>query len=342
MTLLTPATLALVALSSLCSCGQSGGASIDFRHTRDDKGTAVASFGKDKITAEELQKRFAEMTPYIRARYQTLEQKKEYVEGLARFELIANEAVRRGLANDPVVVEAAKRVMVERMLRLELEEKPTPAPDQAVSEYYAKHQGDYQKPEMIRLTHLFLAAPVADPQRAAKAAKAKALLEKAKALPAMDFQAFGLLVRESSEEPRTKPLDGDMRYLSSQDLAEKYGAPVAEAAKALVQVGQVGADVVATDQGFHILKLQGRQAALNLQLPQVKTQIQNILIHEQKMQNYNALVERLKKESGFQIDAQALAKIAIDLKAPATDSKDPQAGFLPSPTPTPGARPPTE
>ena len=158
-------TLSAVALLGLVSCGQGAGTSIDFRHTRDDKGTPVATFGKDKITSEELQKRFAEMTPYVRARYQTLEQKKEYVEGLARFELIAGEAVKRGLANDSVVVEAAKRVMVERLLRLELEEKPTPAPDQAVSDYYAKHQSDYQKPEMVRLTHLFLAAPTGAPER---------------------------------------------------------------------------------------------------------------------------------------------------------------------------------
>ena len=123
------APLVLCALAGLSSCNQGPGASIDFRHNRDGKGTPVASFGKDKITSEELQKRFAEMTPYVRARYQTLKDKQEYVDGLARFELLAAEAVRRGMANDPEVVETAKKVMVQKLLQKELEEKPTPAPD---------------------------------------------------------------------------------------------------------------------------------------------------------------------------------------------------------------------
>ncbi|MBI3184448.1 MAG: peptidyl-prolyl cis-trans isomerase [Myxococcales bacterium] len=313
--------LPLFALT-LASCGDKPGfAQVNFRHNKDGKGTKVASFGGDFIAAEELKQRFAEMSQYARARYQTVEQRKEFVEGMVRFELLAQEAVRRGMANDPEVVEQAKRVMVQQLLRKELEEKPTPVPEAEVSRYYEKHRADYVKPEMVRLAHVFLT----DKDKAAQ------VLEKAKALQPMDYQGFAQLVREHSEEARTKPLEGDMRFLSLEELSSQYGPEVAQAAQKLTQVGQLAEEPVQTSKGFHVLKLQGRQAALNLSLEQVRTQVQQILLHERKMQNYQALLDSLKKSQGYQVDEQALSRIEVDLKAPAVEAKGPQVGFVPAP-----------
>ena len=74
----------LAAATVLAGCSQ--GNALDLRHNRAGGGTPVATWGKnDSVTAEELQQRFLEMSPFARARYQTPEQRKEYVEGLARF-----------------------------------------------------------------------------------------------------------------------------------------------------------------------------------------------------------------------------------------------------------------
>ena len=102
----------------LAACSREG-PYLDLRHNPTGKGTKVATFAGDSITAEELEQRFMEMSPQVRTRYQTLEQRKEYVEGLARFELLAAEAVRRGLHQDPDVLDAAKKVMVQKLLLAE-------------------------------------------------------------------------------------------------------------------------------------------------------------------------------------------------------------------------------
>jgi peptidyl-prolyl cis-trans isomerase C len=318
-----PGSLLLCCALALAACNNSAGTNVNFRHNKDGKGTKVATFGDDSVTAEEVKARLSEMSAYARARYQTVAEKKEYVDGLARFEMLAAEAQRRGLANDPEVVEQAKKVMVQKLLQLELEERPNPVPDTEVAAYYDKHRTDYVKPEMVRLSHLFLGKD--------KKAKAEELLAKAKALPPMDYQSFGALVRENSEEPRTKPLDGDMRFLSKEDLSAQYGPEVAKAAEGLTQVGTVFPELVETEKGFHILKLGGRQQALNLTLDRVKTELQNILIHDKKMANYQALLERLKTAQGYKVDEAALGKIEVDLKAPAVEAKGPMPGFIPAP-----------
>jgi peptidyl-prolyl cis-trans isomerase C len=307
------------------------GTEVNFRHSR-TAGTKVATFADDAITAEELKQRFSEMSPYARARYQTVEARREYVDGVARFEMLAREAVKQGLANDPEVIETAKRVMVDRLLKKELDEKPTPVPDAELAAYYEQHKADYNKPEMIRLSHLFVPGAKSDPAAHEKAkARAEEALGKARALQQMDYQGFAQLVREYSEEPRTKPLDGDMRFLSRDELAKEYGPEVDAAAANLTNVGQLSEGVVETEHGYHVLKLQGRQTALALTLDQVKPQLQNILLHEKRMKNYAALLDKLTKEQGYKVMDDQLAKVEIDVKAPTAEQKGPTPNLAPAP-----------
>ena len=68
-------------------------------------GPTVATVGDDVITADEFKKRLDETSPFLRARYNTLERKKEFLENLIRNDLLAQEAQRRGLDKAPAVRE---------------------------------------------------------------------------------------------------------------------------------------------------------------------------------------------------------------------------------------------
>jgi peptidyl-prolyl cis-trans isomerase C len=311
----------------LTACSKSGG-EMNFRHNKDRKGTPVASFGEDSITAEQLKERFAEMSPFARTHYQTLEQRKQYVESLARFELLAAEALTRGLQNDPDVIDVAKKVMVQKLMQKEFDEKASPIADSEIADYYQKHQSDYVKPEMVRLSQLFLSAPEGDPSRTEKKKKAQALLKEARALSPMDNNAFGNLVAQHTEDEKSKPLRGDMRYLSHEELLAQQGQQIADAAKGLTELGQLS-EVIETPKGFHLLKLQGRQAPLNLGMEQVKSQIQSRLLHQRRTENFNKFVEELKKRAEFRVHDETLAKLEVDLKAPAKESKRGSPGYMP-------------
>jgi peptidyl-prolyl cis-trans isomerase C len=311
--------LALLALS--CS-EPPGTARVDFRR-RPEAGKAVATFTNGNISDKELEQRFGEMSPFARARYQTVEQKKEYLEGLMRFELLAQEAVRRGLTQDKEVIENFKKELVRKLLRQELEEKPIQVSATDVAAYYEKHKSDYVKPAMTRLIHIFTTKEHKE--------KAERLLKEAQALAPMDYAAFARLAKENSEEPRTQPIEGDLRFLSDEDLGSQYGAELVPAAKELTQVGQVLPRLVETEKGFHVIKLQGRQVALNLSLEQVKPSIEGILSNEAKQARYRDLLEGLKKSGGVTIDQGALANVPVDPKAPTRDAKGVVPGFIPPP-----------
>lgn len=329
---MTRLSLLLLAFTlALPACDKPGVAKVDFRR-RPLPGAAggawVARFSGETLTADEVQQRFAEMNPYARARFQTVEQRRDYVEGVVRFELLAQEAVKRGLHDDPEVVDAARRVMVQLLLKKELDEAGAQVSDAEVARYYEAHKGDYVKPAMTRLSHLAFA-----PEHRAEA---EAALEQAKALPALDAAAFGKLARERSEDPRTRELDGDLRFLSDEELAQQLGPEVVAAAAKLERIGDVAPALVETKKALHVLKLSGRQLALNLSLAEAKPSIQQLLANETKQERFRALLGRLKQEARFELNEAALAAMVVDPKAPAQPAKGPQPGFVPAPTPPPG------
>ena len=311
---------------TLVCCTKPNTVTMELKRTRTAPGgKTVATFENDRITDDELKNRFAEMSPYARARYQTVEQKKDYLDGVVRFELLAEEAARRGLQNDPDVVESTKKVMVQTLLKQELETKPQSVSDADVSKYYAAHKNDYVKPAMTRLSHIFFTPAHRD--------DAEATLKAALALAPLDYAGFTKLAREKSEDPRTQPLEGDMRFLSDDELSTEYGPELVDAAKELTQVGAVLPHLVEAKTGMHIIKLQGRQVALNLGVEQVKPQIQNQLATELKMERYRTLLDTLKTKAKYTVDEAALGALEIDVKAPAVESKGPTPGFLPPPEP---------
>jgi peptidyl-prolyl cis-trans isomerase C len=338
--------LLFLAFSLLVGCKRNTASdTINFKHNKDGKGTPVATWDDDSVSTEELKQKFAEMSPFIRARYQTLEQRKEYVDGLARFELLAAEARRRGLQNEPEVVDAAKKTMVQKLIQKEFDEKKTPVSDAEISDYYEKHKSDYVKPETTRLSDIFFAASKEDSQRPKKKQLAEEVLTKAKANKPTDSAAFIALVRQYSEDPKTKPLDGDMRFLTEPDLTAQYGPEVAAASAGLKQLGDLS-PVVETAQGFYILRFQGRQAAISHGLEQVKTQIESRIRFDRRQQNFNKFVETLKADAKYKLDEAALAKVEIDTSPPgagkgAATTMPPSAGPptppAASPRPAPGS-----
>src|SRR4051794_8961310 len=101
--------LALTLLALCLGCDSPDTVTVKLRR-KSVPGKTVATFGRETITDAELAGQFAELNPYTRVRYQTLEQKREYLDGLVRYELLAREAARRDLQNDPEVVDTLKRV----------------------------------------------------------------------------------------------------------------------------------------------------------------------------------------------------------------------------------------
>src|SRR5437764_12603917 len=152
------AVLFAVALAAACNKADS------------KSGPVVAKVGEETITADELKHRLDETSPFLRARYNTLDRKKEFLENLIRNELLAQEALRQGLDKSPQVKEQMKRAMIQELIKKQVDEKLSGADiaDAELKKFYDAHVEDFVKPERARVFHIQLSAKDAKEKAAAR------------------------------------------------------------------------------------------------------------------------------------------------------------------------------
>jgi peptidyl-prolyl cis-trans isomerase C len=273
------------------------------------------------------------MNPAARTRIESLEQRREYAQGLARFELFVTEARRRGLESDPEVQEAMKRAMVQQLLFKEFDEKASPLSQEELAAFYEAHKAEFVQPARARYSHLLVLAPKGSLDRAAKKKLAQSLLDKASKLQPLDFDAFDALIVQASGNPAAKPSEADTHLVTPDELKARLGDEVAAAASKLKQPGDVS-PVVESDKGFHLIKLTDVRPEKNQSLEAVSAQLRTRLAREKRDARVAKFTEELQERAHFQTDEAALQKLKVDLQAPQAASSGPVPGFLPTPTPT--------
>jgi len=118
-----------------------------------DPSQVVAKVDDAVITVGDVQERINKQSPFVRARYTTNEKKKEFLDSLIRFEVMANEAERRGYDKDPEVLRVMKQQMISKFLQKDFESKlkVEDVPDADVEKYYKEHPEEYNRPDEVRV-----------------------------------------------------------------------------------------------------------------------------------------------------------------------------------------------
>jgi len=269
-----------------------------------DRAQVVAKVDGVPITVGEFADRINKQSPYIRARYTSVERKKEFLDNLVRFEVLAAEAKKRGLDKHEEVVHAQKQAMIQKLMKAEFEEASgaKDVPEEDLRKFYDEHISEYQKPEQVRISQIV----VADKKTAKKIAA------EARAKP-QDTKLFRDLVSQHSIDEATKTRGGDVRYFAKDDA--QIPKAVVEAAFGLEKIGDV-ANPVQTDQGFVVVKLTGRRKALSRSFEEVKRQIQNRLYRQQRTQKMEDFVGGLKAKAKIEIFEEKLALVPVDANPP--------------------------
>src|SRR5689334_10973317 len=91
--------------------------------TDDQAGQPLIVVGDTTVTVGQFAQQLAEKSPYLRARYASPERRRELLDELVKFELLAKEAARRGLDKSEEVQRAKRQVMVQQMMKAEFEDK---------------------------------------------------------------------------------------------------------------------------------------------------------------------------------------------------------------------------
>ena len=282
------------------------------------------------ITLGEFQERINRQSPYIRARYTSLEQKKEFLDSLIRFEILAKEGYKRGFDKDPEVVRTMKQVMIQKLMRDELDAKLTAdsVSDAEMKAYYDANLADYVKPEEVRASAIILK----------NKAQADRVLLEAKGDAGKTNKGFRDLVSKYSSDEETKLRGGDLRYFDAQ--SKELPATVVKAAFLLVNTGDVSPVVDAGNGTFYVLKQTGRRKAMTKSFDEAKPQIRNKLFREKRLQAQKDFVDHLRSQAKIEINEPNLAKIRIDTSSSGDDGHGHDLAPPPAPGPAIPAPPP--
>jgi peptidyl-prolyl cis-trans isomerase C len=287
-----PAALAFSLALGACSQPSSGGASPK---PTAKTGEPVARVGNEVVTVGDLQKKLDEQSPFIRARYAELDKRKELLDAQVRFEVLAAEAAARGYQDDPEIKDAVKKLLVQRLTREEFDGRVQlkDITDAELQKYFDEHKGDYEKPEMARASVITVVATTPDAK--AKADEAQRLAADPKKKD--DRAHFKDLVTKFSTDETTKPAGGDVRYLSAEEAATRFGKDAAAwlfSSDEPNAVSPVFSSTTAAGQAFHVFKRTGRRKAIARSFDQVKNQIKNVVYREKRTAAFNTFVDELK------------------------------------------------
>jgi peptidyl-prolyl cis-trans isomerase C len=292
-------------------------------------GAPVARGNGILITTDEFKARLDEQSPFIRARYSTIERKKEFLDNLIRQEVLAAEAERQGLDKDPDVRNTLRKIMVQKLVQKRFApdgNAATEVSEAELTKYYEDHKTEYVRPRRIRVHAIVFNAALGTPDRAKKLALAKKVLAKVKAEEKKNPMAFAQAVQESSEDVASKQLAGDLTFRSQEEFEKAYSKQVADAVFAL-KPGELS-NVVEAPSGLFILKFTGEQPELNRTIDQVKPQIAAKLSRDKKTKEFDEWLKQLRENAKVTVDDKALesVEVAAAQPMPAMGGMPPQMG----------------
>lgn len=297
-----------------------------------DQTQVIARVNDTTITLKDFERSIDAQPPYARARYfSSPERQKEFLDNLVRFEVLAQEARRRGYDRHPEVVEAMKQTMVRKMMVGEVQGsiRMSDVTQEELQKYYDEHSADYNKPEQVRISQVVLATE-ADAQAV--------LVELRKQIEADKREyrrIFAAMAKARSIDEASKAAGGDLRFFARTEQGGEQPKAVADAAFLLSKVGELGGPVQ-TPAGWHVILLTGRKNRYERTFEQVRRQIQNRLYREKKRTATESFVEGLRTAARVERKDELLTRIKARQVEPPPAPTGP-TGPAERPTAGPGA-----
>lgn len=293
--------------------------------TKEDSAKVLAKVGDRVITLGDYAAALERMNEFDRMRYQAPEKRRELLNEMIDFELLALEAKRRGLDKSPEVEESTRQILRDALLQEARQGAPSLAeiPVAEVRAYYEAHRSDYREPERRRVSAIVLKDK----------AEAEKLLPEARKATAAEWGKLALKHLEGPKPPPTSPVEtvGDLGIVSAPDdpRGDNPNVP-AEIRAALFEIkGQIGTvlDRVVPAQGrFFLIKMAGRTAPHERSFAEAERSIRGKLMQQKLEARERDLEEELKKKFPLVIDEAALAQVQV----PGSPTEAPHASATPS------------
>jgi len=165
--------------------------------------------------------------------------------------------------------------------------KPVPATDEEIETFYSENQDQFERPESVSASHILIGIEPTDTEEA-KAAKRKEAEDVREQLVAGgDFAA---LAGEHSTCP-SKAQGGNLGSFPRGRMVPEF-----EEAAFTQDVGAIG-EIVETQFGYHVIKVDERSDAGTTPLDEVKEQLGQYLANQKQQKTVQTYIEALREKA---------------------------------------------
>lgn len=262
--------VSLLVSLQLSGCGKSGGG--------DDPGAApdrIVRVGNEILSAAQLESMIqdSDRTAF------SIEEKAALVQNWVEVELLHNEAVKRGLQNDPAIksrlLMLRKELLADQLVFLELQER-VKVTEREIEEYFRKNEREYTCE--FRVSHILVNTEE----------------EAETALELLKTNTFAWVANRHSIDPVAKR-GGDLGYLTKGNMIPEFEGVVFG-----MQPGETSG-IVQSALGYHIIQLtEVREARVSVSPAEVREQIVSTLLMEKRKEAYREFFESLTRSGDIE------------------------------------------
>ncbi len=311
-------------------------------HTAEDtarRAKVYARFGDVTITVGDIEDHIAAQATFHPERYLEPERLRKLADEMVQFELLTEEAERRGYAERPPVRRAYEEMLVQRFIREDFDEPFTRAEvaEADLAAYYEAHRAQFVVPDQVRASHILVATE----------AEARELIGQ---LRGADLRTLRQLARDHSLDTETKLSGGDLRFFTREGVpAGTEGTPVhpaiVEAAFRLTERGDVSAEPVPVEGKFSVVVLTAKRPGQSHGLEEVEPTIRRRINQQRRTEAIEALVQGLRERVQVTTHPERLRPIEIEAPPPVPrggshHEQERASAPAPATTPTPASTTP--
>lgn len=182
------------------------------------------------------------------------------------------------------------QILVSKITRFEISNR-VKVSDKSIGQYYNEHQNKFWEDARVRARHILFIA-----ERGSSETNRKAKLQQAKKVLSEVQRGgeFAEFAKKYSEDVSARD-GGDTGFIVRGKMVPEF-----EEAVFSLKQGQIS-DIVETEYGYHIIKVEEILPGKTLTLDDVKDRIAQILRMEKQKQGYDDWMEELKKSAFIEV-----------------------------------------
>jgi peptidyl-prolyl cis-trans isomerase D len=192
--------------------------------------------------------------------------------------------------------------------------------DADLKTYYEQNAQQLSGAEERRASHILIAAPTTAPAPEREKAKTKAeeLLAALKKSP----DSFAEIARKNSQDPGSAPNGGDLDFFARGAMVKPF-----EDAAFAMKKGDIS-DVVASDFGYHIIKLTDIRAPKQRSFEELKPELEGDMKKQQAQKKYSEAAEAFSNGVYEQSDSlkPVAERLKLEIKTAANVTRQPAPG----------------